>query len=94
MGTGFMNTLHTLIKTNNNPQLFYSLWRRTNARHMSFQDLSRWYFDLQQLVWKNQISMFHSESPTDTAPKLETINFCGGTTQFWSNIILTDLLTK
>ena len=31
-------------KTNNNPQFLYSLWSRDNARNVSVQNLSQWYF--------------------------------------------------
>ena len=33
---------HVLIKTNNNPQFLCSLWRRANARNVSFPNLSQW----------------------------------------------------
>ena len=33
---------HVLIKTNNNPQVLCSLWRRANARNVSFPNLSQW----------------------------------------------------
>ena len=33
--------LHSHIN-HNNPQFLYSLWRRANARHVSFLNLSRW----------------------------------------------------
>ena len=51
----------------NNQQFLYSLWRRANARNVSFLRLSRWWFNLYQLVWQNQICVLIS--PTDAAPQ-------------------------
>ena len=67
-------SLHALIKTNNNPQFLYSLWRSANARNASFPNLSLWNFDFlsTRLIKPSfHVSLCHRPS---TTVSLETRN--------------------